>query len=112
MLILPILGIVAMAALFMLIVALWPVVIILVALSLVLFSDRSWSRKPSNAKIPGLYEPKRGAYRRRIVANEKSQWQEEFDRALQATGGPMSEHLGAWQKPFDALDKSKDRQVR
>ncbi|MDQ5861700.1 MAG: hypothetical protein M3536_05505 [Actinomycetota bacterium] len=37
MLILPILGIVAMAALFMLLVALWPVVIILVALSLVLF---------------------------------------------------------------------------
>lgn len=77
-----------------------------------LFSDRSWSRKPSNVKIPGLYEPKWGAYRRRIVANEKSQWQEEFDRALQAADGPMSERRGAWQKPFDAVDTSKDRQVR
>jgi hypothetical protein len=39
--------------------------------------------KPS-AKTPRLYEPRWGAYRRRYVANEKSQWQEEFDRALRA----------------------------
>lgn len=111
-LVLPVLGIVAMVALFALFMALWPVIIILVALALVLFGDRSWSRKPSNAKIPGPYEPKWGAYVRRIVANEKFQWQEEFDRALQAADGPMGEHRGAWQKPFDALGTSKDRQVR
>jgi hypothetical protein len=87
-LILPILGIVAMVALFVLFVALWPVIVILVALALVLFSDRSWIRKPSNVKIPGLYEPKWGAYRRRIVANEKSQWQEEFDRCHGPRMGP------------------------
>lgn len=53
-----------------------------------------------------------GAYRRRAVVNEKSQWQEECERALQAADGSMCEHHGAWQMPFDPRDTSKDRQVR
>lgn len=118
-----VLGIVAAIAGFVPFVALLPVFFILLALWLML-TDRS-GRKPKNARIPGLYEPKWGAYRRRIVANEKSQWQEEFDRALQASEygrlhgrgvhasfETMSEHLGTWQRPFNALDTSKDRQVR
>lgn len=80
------LGIIAAIAGFALFVALLPIICVVCVLMLIL-TDRS-GRKPKNTRIPGLYEPKWGAYRRRIVANEKSEWQEEFDRALRTASRP------------------------
>lgn len=62
-----------------LVLAIWVVCSVLSAL-LLLFPQRrkKRSRRLPSAKIPGLYEPRWGAYRRGREARDKSQWYEDF----------------------------------
>ena len=58
--------------------AVWLLSVVLSAPMFHSHSGRRRQKRRPSAKIPGLYEPRWGAYRRGREARDKSQWDEDF----------------------------------
>ena len=72
------LGVPLMLLALLLLSAVWLVCNIFLAMQPRKRSGRRRQRRLPSAKIPGLYEPRWGAYRRGREARDKSQWDKDF----------------------------------